>query len=333
MNSPSNTRSGDLGNQPVVLVFADSGAARRRGETAIAAAGWRLGGSLGLAEAIARIDLQAAIDAVLIELDGASNGVLDALLDRVERDAAAGAYRTIVSFPPAAIDVVTARITHPDITLLCDPDPLVRAAALGAALSRRGPWFSDERQDQQGGDEGGRDGVARLQHFGAEVGRIARALAALSADAIADADGMAAEASDEKGEGKVRDRAPGFSAEPGDLSGIPAETIRRTIRARRLRERFFDAASFADPAWDMLLDLMAARIEGRDVAVSSLCIAAAVPPTTALRWIRTMTEAGLFVRRADPTDGRRVYIELSGEAARGMASYFAAARGLGALAA
>jgi len=319
MNEPSSTRSRDFGGQPVVLVFADSKTARRRGETAIAAAGWRLGCSLGLADAIDRLDLQAGADAVLIELDGAANGVLDALLDRVERDAEAGAYRTIVSFPPEAIDAVTARITHPDITLLCDPDPLARAAGLGAALARRGPWVGEESNDSLG----------RLQRFGSEVGRIARALAAIASEA--QADGSLEGGAD--GSGRVSDRTPGYAAEPAELSVVPAETIRRTIRARRLRERFFDAASFADPAWDMLLDLMAARLEGREVAVSSLCIAAAVPPTTALRWIRSMTEAGLFVRLADPADGRRVYIELSEEAARGMAGYFAAARGLGAMAA
>ncbi len=39
------------------------------------------------------------------------------------------------------------------------------------------------------------------------------------------------------------------------------------------------------------------------------------PATTALRWIRTLTDLGVFVRVADPTDGRRVFIELSETAA------------------
>jgi DNA-binding MarR family transcriptional regulator len=76
----------------------------------------------------------------------------------------------------------------------------------------------------------------------------------------------------------------------------------------------------------MLLDLMAARIEGQAVAVSSLCIAAAVPPTTALRWIKTMTDLGLFVRIADPNDRRRVFIELSPRAATAMSAYLRATR-------
>ena len=95
------------------------------------------------------------------------------------------------------------------------------------------------------------------------------------------------------------------------------------IRARRLRARYFDEELFADPAWDMLLDLLQAEIAQHRVPVSSLCIAAAVPATTALRWIKTMTDSGLFNRRADPHDGRRVFIELAPEASAGMRCYFA----------
>ncbi len=95
-------------------------------------------------------------------------------------------------------------------------------------------------------------------------------------------------------------------------------------RARRLRDQYIRGGLFADPAWDMLLDLMAARLEGNRVAVSSLCIAAAVPATTALRWIRALTERGLFIRSADPQDGRRVYIELHDDVARALTAYLRA---------
>ena len=58
----------------------------------------------------------------------------------------------------------------------------------------------------------------------------------------------------------------------------------------------------------------------------SLCIAAAVPPTTALRWIKMLTDVGLLVRVADPHDGRRVYIELAPQTAAGLAAYIKAAQ-------
>lgn len=95
------------------------------------------------------------------------------------------------------------------------------------------------------------------------------------------------------------------------------------IRARRLRGRFFPENLFADPAWDMLLDLLQAEIAQLRVPVSSLCIAAAVPATTAFRWLKSMTDQGIFVRRADPHDGRRVFVELSNEASIAMRRYFA----------
>ena len=59
------------------------------------------------------------------------------------------------------------------------------------------------------------------------------------------------------------------------------------------------------------------------VPVSILCIAAAVPATTALRWLKTLVQEGIFVRRADPHDGRRVFVELAPEASRALRRYFA----------
>jgi hypothetical protein len=100
--------------------------------------------------------------------------------------------------------------------------------------------------------------------------------------------------------------------------------VRRILRQRQQRARFFEGDLFADPAWDMLLDLCAARAERKQVSVTSLCIAAGVPPTTALRWIGQMQQAGLFERLEDQADRRRAFIGLTRKAADGMARYFAA---------
>lgn len=99
--------------------------------------------------------------------------------------------------------------------------------------------------------------------------------------------------------------------------------VRHIIRRRQLRSRFFDAELFSDPAWDILLDLTAARAEHSRVSVTSLCIASGVPPTTALRWISQMVEMGLLNRVEDDTDRRRAFIELSDKAASSIAQYFA----------
>jgi hypothetical protein len=101
-----------------------------------------------------------------------------------------------------------------------------------------------------------------------------------------------------------------------------ARFVREHIRQRRARGDFFPADFFADPVWDMLLDLYAAHHEGHTVSVSSLCIAAAVPATTALRWIKSLTACGWFIRTRDETDGRRVYVHLSHEVLLKLDIYF-----------
>jgi hypothetical protein len=105
---------------------------------------------------------------------------------------------------------------------------------------------------------------------------------------------------------------------------VDAVLIRRMLRLRRDRDRYFPAEIFADPAWDMLLDLTAAQLEGKLVPVSSLCIAAAVPTTTALRWVRSLTEAGLLERQVDPSDARRSHIRLSDDTSAAMLAYLRA---------
>jgi FixJ family two-component response regulator len=99
---------------------------------------------------------------------------------------------------------------------------------------------------------------------------------------------------------------------------VTAQRIRAHIRSRRLRETFFAPGLFADPVWDILLDLSASRLERKSVSVSSLCIAASVPTTTALRTIKQMVDGALLVRRADPADARRTFIDLAPQTARAM---------------
>jgi hypothetical protein len=110
---------------------------------------------------------------------------------------------------------------------------------------------------------------------------------------------------------------------PTVVSDIPAERVKSVILARRLRGRFFPEDLFADPAWDMMLDLLYAELIHQRVAVSSLCVAAAVPATTALRWLNTLVKQQIVVRRDDPHDGRRVFIELSPHASSALRRYFA----------
>ena len=88
------------------------------------------------------------------------------------------------------------------------------------------------------------------------------------------------------------------------------------------------AGLFADPAWDILLDLYASSLEGRDVTVSDACIAASVPPTTALRYVKKLTKDGLICRIDAENDGRKVYLTLGVDAHQAVASWVSETLGL-----
>ena len=102
--------------------------------------------------------------------------------------------------------------------------------------------------------------------------------------------------------------------------------LHEILLARRARSRFFSERLFADPAWDILLDLLKSRLSDHRESVKSVCMASNVPPTTALRWIRLLENEGLVRRRADPFDGRRFYIELTEQADASLTQYFASVR-------
>lgn len=94
------------------------------------------------------------------------------------------------------------------------------------------------------------------------------------------------------------------------------------LQERRRRDAAIGAHHFADPVWDMLLDLFAAQAEGARVATSSLVIAACVPQSTALRRIRSLVFDGIFIEHPDPTDGRRTYLSLDHQTFDSMHRFF-----------
>jgi len=110
---------------------------------------------------------------------------------------------------------------------------------------------------------------------------------------------------------------------PRKVPHVSVETVSSVIRSRKLRTRYFSEDLFADPAWDIMLDLLRAEASHTRVSVSSLCLAAGVPATTALRWLKSMEKQALVIRRNDPHDGRRVFIELAPETSVALNRYFA----------
>ncbi len=286
---------GEYAGLPPILIAATSDEARARALATTEAGGYRAV-SVPIDEAAERLEIQPQASAIWVELDEDAGPELDEMLDRIQAEADDERCPAIIASPLPLIDRITARIENPSVELLVDPTPADRVAALAVAMARRliGPRLYDISKEPS---------AVYLRQLSDEVSRIAATLARLSVGP--------ATAGVERPEPAT-----------GEAPGISLETVRQVIRARRLRARFFDEELFADPAWDMLLDLLQAEIAQHRVPVSSLCIAAAVPATTALRWIKTMTDVGLFKRRADPHDGRRVFVELSSEASKAMRRYF-----------
>lgn len=92
-------------------------------------------------------------------------------------------------------------------------------------------------------------------------------------------------------------------------------------KSRRLREKFFDLDLFAEPAWDILLDLFIQTSRGRKISVTSACIASNVAPTTALRWLNFLEEKGLLELEIDKADRRRRIVSMTEAGKKKMLQY------------
>ncbi|EAT09729.1 winged helix DNA-binding protein [Sphingobium sp. 10 DY56-G10] len=287
------------------------------------AAKLRLLGVTGLAEASARLDEQTHCDTLLLFCP-IMTATLERLLVQVETQAIQTGMAVVLVAGWDTVDLAFACIRSAHTQLLCDPDPVELAAALVAAGEHRPFSGSVHEVDRE---------ALRLQQLSEEVGRLARTIDALTQRGKASATpsfDLGPRISDRPSDYIGMPVIPPFSppARPVQGGSVSAEQIRDMLRARRIRADFLPGDLFADPAWDMLLDLLAARLEQERVSVSSLCIAAAVPPTTALRWIRTLTDKGMVQRHADPQDGRRVFISLANDTADAMVRWFGASRRL-----
>ncbi len=317
------TPANDAAGLPLALsVFADRGHLRGIMRDDAAAAGFQVREAAGLStllEGAAR----SLGDVVLVDCPHVDGGVL-AALTRLDMRAATSGAQLIVSTSVDALDDVFACMDQSDPQLLVDPVRADRVVALGQVLAR----YSGLRLREL--DEEDRLLLLRLTE---QVGQIAERLNRIDPGEGAGASARQDEAQPGSSAFRFETPRPGYTGKSEPESDRLARTarpplpdprlVRRILRQRQLRARFFDGDLFADPAWDMLLDLTAARAEHNRVSVTSLCIASGVPPTTALRWIGQMTEAGLFERVEDDADRRRAFIALTDKAADGMARYFA----------
>ena len=287
----------DAGRPAKVMVIGQGEAALLRGVGTISSSGRFQAMRVGFPQALQILDERREAAAVWVEADEGT-AELARLLERIDADVRDGRYRAVVAIHGGLIDFVTSLVSAPGIEVVVGSSELERASVLAIATLPRESHKAREAANESN--------AVRLQQLSEEVGRIAAALAQLSGPAAKPIGTV------------VGTPQPAMEDKPH----VPADSVRSVIKARRLRGRLLPEDLFADPAWDMLLDLLQAELVQHRVPVSSLCIAAAVPPTTALRWIKTMTDRGLLLRRADPHDGRRVFIEMAAATSVAMRRFF-----------
>jgi len=310
-----------------VAIFADTARIRNQIADDLEGAGFRCvqGGDLS---ALLDGPITLLGDLVMIDCAPSFDGGLDArmlaALARLDMRVASAGAQMIVSTWIEALDDVFGALDQSGAQILVQPSRAERVVAVGRVMSRisRGRVREMDEQDR-----------AALLRLSDQVDAIAQELDRISKMDANDPERLSASKStfnaDTGAAFSFAEHAKKVHAKkaPAKNAGAPAlpeaRFVRQMIAARQARAQFFDADLFADPAWDMLLDLTAAHAEGTRVSVTSLCIAAGVPATTALRWLNQMVESGIFDRVADENDRRRAFIELSENSANAMARYFA----------
>ncbi|MDZ4307821.1 winged helix DNA-binding protein [Allopontixanthobacter sp.] len=300
-----------------VSIFVDRAHLRETMCDDAAAAGFRLGAVGTLGDLLGN-EARSLGEIVLLDCPVVDGATLAALARLDMRAARLGAH-LVVSTTLGALDDVFGCLDQSDVNILVDPTRSERVIALGSILAKK---------PGMGVRELSPDDRINLLRLTEQVGQIAERLERLSGQGIAP--GRGADGGAFRFESPDPDYSGPNSADSSERLVRTARPplpdprlVRRIIRQRQLRARFFDGELFADPAWDMLLDLTAARVEHTRVSITSLCIASGVPPTTALRWIAQMKDAGLIERLEDETDRRRAFISLTDKAADAMARYFA----------
>lgn len=239
------------------------------------------------------------------------DGVMLAGLARLDMRVARAGAKLIVATNMAGLDDVFAVLDQSAPQLLVSPSRAERLIAVGRVMGEAGAARLREMGEE--------DRVALLR-LSQQVEAIAHSLDRMAHSPVASNGGLGELRRDFRG----LETVGGFGGAKAKAAALPdPRVLRQIIANRQARARFFDAELFGDPAWDMLLDLTAAHGEGAQVSVTSLCIAAGVPATTALRWLTQMVESGIFVRVPDPADKRRAFIALSEQALAAMAAYFA----------
>ena len=110
--------------------------------------------------------------------------------------------------------------------------------------------------------------------------------------------------------------------------GLSEDHIRSILAARRARAVVFGADLFSDPAWDILLELYAAHLEGHSFSVRDLAGAIDTPQSTLARWMLSLEQSELIMIENGPAEDDASTVQLTPHAiaaVRGLADHWSSA--------
>jgi DNA-binding MarR family transcriptional regulator len=94
---------------------------------------------------------------------------------------------------------------------------------------------------------------------------------------------------------------------------VTEDHVLSILCVRRGRDEVMGRGLFSDPAWDILLELYAARLGQRRMTLNELARSIGAPQSTVARWITVLTDKGLVIALTEADEAVRLWVELSAE--------------------
>jgi len=104
---------------------------------------------------------------------------------------------------------------------------------------------------------------------------------------------------------------------------LTAAQVNWILNVRRERIAQFGPGLFSDPAWDILLELLAAELGDRRLALGDLTHIA--PASTVARWVGALEERGLLICDINPFQPDQMWLALSKDCSRRLTSFLSGA--------
>jgi DNA-binding MarR family transcriptional regulator len=94
---------------------------------------------------------------------------------------------------------------------------------------------------------------------------------------------------------------------------VTEDHVLSILSGRRGREAALGRELFSDPAWDILLELYAARLGERRMTLRELARSINIPESTTARWISVLSDRGLVITSNERRETVEASIELSAQ--------------------